>query len=243
MTTPVYKILNAQSIKSKCIVYPAFGCGTDMTSTGPDYVSAVLVGDDEKYIMEYNTETDPELLRVLREIDPNMHRFVYASSVHIGCKLQSLTHHSDVLSKCGLSVLKQQNGFQFYNSPLLTQVFTPGNIPQSYKPYVLDSLQLLHSRNIIHGDTHAANIGIYNGRVVLFDFGLAKFTTSQEYKDHDIMMLNTTFIPDLPRGLKRSRSRFDEDFSPSGKDRKPPGSPSGSPSGPKQGGLKLSDLF
>lgn len=212
-TTSVNEILNRTNIKSKCIIRPAFGCGNDATATGRDYVSSVLVSDDPEEIADYDRETDMELISALRRIDPNMHRFVYAIKIHNGCSART-DIPPDVLSTCGISAQRQQAGLRYFNSPVLDSVFVPGSIPRSYLPYLKDSLRLLHENGIIHGDAHGANIGVYQGRIVLFDFGKARFTTSPELQRADMLLLENTFIPVVVRMPSRRRGRsFDEDDS------------------------------
>jgi hypothetical protein len=211
-TTPIHEILNMSNIKSKCIIRPAFGCRTDLVATGPDYVSSVLVSEDPEEIADYNRETNMDLILALRRIDPNMHRFVYAIKIHNGCTART-DIPSDVLSMCGISLQRQQAGLTYFNSPVLDSVFEPGKIPRSYLPYLQQSLRILHENGIIHGDAHGANIGVYHGRIVLFDFGKAQFTTSAELQRADMLLLENTFIPvvdRVPQRRQRSRSS-DED--------------------------------
>ena len=235
-TTSIHEILNRANIKSKCIIRPAFGCGTDLEATGPGYVSSVLVSEDPDEIADYNRETNMDLIMALRRIDPNMHRFVYAIKIHNGCSPRT-DIPSDVLSVCGISRERQQLGLTYFNSPALTSTFVPGAIPRTYLPYLRDSLRLLHENDIIHGDAHGANIGIYQDRIVLFDFGKARFTTNldpattAQLQRADLQLLEDTFIPVVQRAIQRRPRSYSsgDDDGPSPKVRRFGLSPSKSP--------------
>ena len=211
-----------KEVKSKCVIRPALRCGLGQTDAGPAYVSAILVSTDPELREEYENETKPGLLARLRSLDPMMHRFVYATSTHIRCDPMEIPP-PDVVRKCGI---ENPRSLTFYNSPMFSP-YPEGVIPRSAHDYLIDSLKLLHANGITHGDPHRYNIGLYNGRPILFDFGKSQMTTDPETLEEDMSMLRLAFVPEAPKGRPAKRRREDDGLP----------SPAPSPAAKPKGGM------
>lgn len=54
---------------------------------------------------------------------------------------------------------------------------------------IAKAVSIMHNKNIVHGDLTTGNM-IFNGSIILIDFGLAKVSTKQEDKAVDLHLLH-----------------------------------------------------
>jgi serine/threonine protein kinase len=198
---------------SKCTIRPAF-CGH------PGVTSLMIDSEDTTF----DNETNYALLEILHRIDPHMERFVYASQVNCATYEDLSEDQKKDVDNC---VDSRYDYLRFFNTALVDTVFVPHAVPPRYHAEFRALLQELHDNGIIHGDAHGANLGLRNGRPVIFDFGNAMVPKSnlQLLINSDNAILEETLQMAAPRPMKRGRRSRSPTRSPRSPRRSPMRSP------------------
>lgn len=180
--------------QSKCAIRPGF-CGDEVTS--------LLFAEDSSF----ERETDPELLERLHAIDPHMDMFVYAHKVNCATYDELTASQKQDVQDCLGYVPAKIN---FFTTKNVDTTFTPHHVPKLYQGRLIELMGLLHEHGIAHADLHGANMGLRDGKPVIFDFGNAVLTHNPAIFAQDEHDMERTFAPEAPRKRRRSRSREEE---------------------------------
>jgi len=150
-------------------------------------------------------ETDSALLNILNRIDRSQKRFVFASTPICLKKFSQLSdeNKADVLK--GMDSIESNEEIQFFNMLTKTQKTERLN----NKDYLIESLELLHSNGIAHGDLHKENIVTKDGMPRIIDFGSYILHPTDEEKQKDIENLDKIFseAPSPPTKRRKPAAR------------------------------------
>ena len=204
------------------------GCGnqkcvfTNFPGVPADEVTAIFqyaMPNDPLALREYNVETNPALLEILNRIDPTNERFVYAIVMDIAptpiATLPEETRNDIARAQEGLPVTNLSE-LSIFKQKRVQTIPKNDSINELQKEYLRDSVAILHANGIAHGDIHPGNIGIYNGNIVLIDFGKAIVRGDRDYETA-IKFDNKMLMEDYFRKSAKKRYRADSFDSAYGK--------------------------
>ena len=146
------------------VIYPGIPCNGKT-----DHASKVFFNQEEEV-----RENDEFLLSKLKEIDPLQKRFIYVTSKEKCSEVNSADYSEETkndLQKLRISVQKSSQ-LNYVNMPFLNHVHGVSTLTQPQYNYLNESLDILHSAQISHGDIHAGNILVGKDEIPrIIDFG------------------------------------------------------------------------
>lgn len=226
-----------------CIISPAF-FGEENEVTKLFIMKKGLGFEDENQsnLNGYRSETNPNLLHKLNEIDANYEKFFYATKTHFPIidlnKFQKKT-----IKTCLGEIVKNTGCLIFYNMPIGIPYDESYVFTQYEKNYIKQNLDLLHEHRISHGDIHFRNFvkspTDINPRII--DFGMSKYPcTDEDISDDRKMFLELVQTKRAPEPMKRRRQRSESPERRSRSKSSPRQSPRQSPrKSPRQSPRKL----
>ena len=194
-----------------CILFPPLPC-SNISENNTNIVTKLFKTKEAML-----PETNRELLRILKRIDPEQKRFIYAIDHNCGEHLLSQENLNDVNEYLGTDYVSIKNKDLFYFNLIRTFDIdpSPSSLSKDKKEFVLQSLSLLHENKICHNDLHQKNImmGI-DGNPRIIDFGSFSFIKNDEdlfnMQLDSEMLRNTLSRP--PSVKKRKRIFTDDDI-------------------------------
>jgi hypothetical protein len=213
------------------VISPALPCGMN---NSPEYLnthaSKVFHVNEKHSEQYYKRETRPELIGILKKIDPHQERFVYAleskcSKPSYNIKDLNLQTINDLvqIGINNIEIYKTTNDFNYFNMKLIGKTFediTQFNLTQ--EKYLKESVEILHQNGICHLDLHKGNIVVhynikewgFENKPLIIDFGLSKLESEaesekqwNEYLEKEQLKLITLFEKEPPPRGKRKRAR------------------------------------
>lgn len=176
------------------IIEPALPCNDESTK---GLVTKLFIDSSETHSGEMNEK----ILKKLKMIDPDQQRFIYPTSICNKTIRLSKAQKDAVFEVTGKKPLTTE-GLKYFNMAKVMKADFPLTAPSA--DFVRESMKLLHSNGIIHGDLHRNNIMIgsdYKPRII--DFGLAKVSKSLKKQREDSSLLEK-FL-EAPKSVKKIR--------------------------------------
>jgi len=139
----------------------------------------------------YDNETNPFLLEILREIDPNHEDFIYATELPTHFfKISELDEETKYdlrffkqYFKLFGKKLKTTKDLKFYNMPKVIIIENDNYLSKDEYDNVLRKVKKLHRAGIIHNDLKMQNIVRTDKGLRILDFGIAQTVHEFSYKD------------------------------------------------------------